>query len=178
MRKMPVVMGIGWHCLILLKSILAYVKKVSLCERGYHISSVCVRFPDDRNILATSQLRLTDSVTDFLWCFNQSLFKKTETNLLCAHTLSHNAWPYRGFFHVGERGKMQWIIDNLLHFLCFVLFVGTAPYPSPRCVQSCSVAKQWPRNCETPGSKPCRCAILVPFCGTLILITVIYDLRA
>ena len=41
-----------------------------------------------------------------------------------------------------------------------------------------SVTKQWPRNSEAPVLKPCRCAILVPFCGALILITVIYDLRA
>ena len=40
-----------------------------------------------------------------------------------------------------------------------------------------SVAKPWPRNCEVPGSKPCRCAILVPFCEALILISVSYDLR-
>ena len=41
-----------------------------------------------------------------------------------------------------------------------------------------SVTKQLSRNCEAPGSKPCRCAILVPFCGALILITVMYDLKA
>ena len=41
-----------------------------------------------------------------------------------------------------------------------------------------SVAKQWPRNCEAPGSKPCRCALLVPFCEALILITVSNDFNA
>ena len=52
------------------------------------------------------------------------------------------------------------------------------PTLAPAAYSHGSVTKQWPRNCEAPGSKPCRCAILVPFCGALILITVIYDLRA
>ena len=37
------------------------------------------------------------------------------------------------FFSWGPGGNSMIIIDNLLHF---VLFVGTAPYPRPRCVQS------------------------------------------
>ena len=40
-----------------------------------------------------------------------------------------------------------------------------------------SLAKQWHRYCEPPGSNPCRCAILVPFYEVLIHITVSYDLR-
>ena len=39
-------------------------------------------------------------------------------------------------FYVGNRGKMQTIIEHLLHFLCFFKVMETAPYPSPRCVQS------------------------------------------
>ena len=80
------------------------------------------------------------------------------------------------FFKVRDRGKMQRIIDNLLHFLCFL--PPPPPTLAPAAYSHGSVAKQWPCNCEAPGSKPCRCAILVHFCGALMNITVIYDLRA
>ena len=72
--------------------------------------------------------------------------------------------------------------NKLLNIYCifFVVFYlwKLPPTQAPAVYSHGSVAEQWPRNCEAPGSKPCRCAILVPFCGALILITVIYDLRA
>ena len=72
--------------------------------------------------------------------------------------------------------------NNLLKIYCnfsFLFYLWKLPPTlAPASYSHGSVAKQWPRNCEAPGSKPCRCGILVPFCGALILITVIYDLRA
>ena len=44
------------------------------------------------------------------YIFNNSLhFAPTPKikNSLCGHALTHNALPYRGIFHVGDRGKMQ-----------------------------------------------------------------------
>ena len=120
---------------------------------------------------------------------------------ICLYTVAHNvgiffftpiygiiltlwlkAWAYRRFFLCWGPGGggIQWIIDNLLHFpffICFYLW-ELPPTLAPAAYSHRSVAKQWPRSCEAPGSKPCRCAMLVPFCGALILITVIYDLRA
>ena len=49
-------------------------------------------------------------------------------------------------------------VSKIITFsLFFILFMETAPYPSPRCAaySHSSVTKQWPRNCEAPGSKPC-----------------------
>ena len=37
-------------------------------QRSYH-NAFCMRFPNDRNIQATFQRRLTDSVSDFLLFF-------------------------------------------------------------------------------------------------------------
>ena len=93
--------------------------------------------------------------------------------------LDHNAWFYRRIFPVGDLGKMQWIIDNLFSFLSlFILFLwGRRRTLAPAAYSHDSMAKQWPRYCEPPGSKPCQCAILVPFYEALIPITVSYDLR-
>ena len=70
--------------------------------------------------------------------------------------------------------------NQLLKIYCifFVLFyLWKLPSTlAPTAYSHSSVTKQWPRNCEVLWSKPCRCAILVPFCGAFILITVIYDL--
>ena len=72
--------------------------------------------------------------------------------------------------------------NKLLKIYCIFFFYfylwKVPPTLAPAAYSHGSVTKQWPRNCEAPGSKPCRCVILVPFCGALILITVIYDLRA
>ena len=82
----------------------------------------------------------------------------------------------RIFFYVGDRGEIQRIIENVL-YLFFNLW-ELPPTLAPAAYSHGSVTKQWPRNCEDQGSKPCRCAILVTFCGALIIITVIYDLTA
>ena len=72
--------------------------------------------------------------------------------------------------------------NNLLKIYCiffgFFYLWKLPPTLAPAVYSHGSVTKQLPRNCEAPASKPCRCAILVPFCGALILITVIYELRA
>ena len=80
------------------------------------------------------------------------------------------------FFMLGTGVKFNELLKNycILFFYLWELPLTLAP----AAYSHGSVANHWPRNCEAPGSKPCRCAILVPFCGALILITVIYDLRA
>ena len=70
---------------------------------------------------------------------------------------------------------------NFLIIYCIFFVLGDL-WGRPRTLATAayshdSVAKQWPRYCEAPGSKLCRCAILVPFCEALILITVSCDLR-
>ena len=73
---------------------------------------------------------------------------------------------------------MQGIIDNLLQFLCFLYLRGLSPTLAPAAYSLDSVAKHWPRYCEAQGSKPCRSAILVPFCEAFIFITVSYSSHA
>ena len=81
------------------------------------------------------------------------------------------------FFMLGTGVKCNKLLKIYCIFCGFYLW-KLPPTLAPAAYSHDSVTKQWPRNCEAPGSKPCRCAILVPFCGALILITVIYDLRA
>ena len=86
------------------------------------------------------------------------------------------------FFYSFINKKPHRKCNKLLQIYCIFLFIfyllKLPPTLASAAYSHGSVAKQWPHNCEAPGSKPCRCAILVPFCGALILITVIYDLRA
>ena len=65
----------------------------------------------------------------------------------------------------------------MFFFFFFFNLWELPPTLAPAAYSHGSVTNQWPRNCEAPGSKLCRCAILVPFCGALFLITVIYDLK-
>ena len=84
------------------------------------------------------------------------------------------------FFMLGTGVKCNKLLQIYCTFFGFFIYDlwKLPPTLAPAAYSHGSVTKQWPRNCEAPGSKPCRCAILVPFCGALILITVIYDLRA
>ena len=48
-----------------------------------------------------------------------------------------------------NQGKMQSIIDNLLHFLFLFLYLwGLPPTLAPAASSHDSGAKQWPRYCE------------------------------
>ena len=79
---------------------------------------------------------------------------------------------------MGAGVKCNELLKIYFIFLFIFYLWELTPTLVPAAYSHGSVAKQWPRNCEAPGSKPCQCALLVPFCGALILITVIYDLRA
>ena len=82
------------------------------------------------------------------------------------------------FFMLGTGVKCNKLLKVYCIFCILFYLWKLPPTLAPAAYSHGSVTKQWPRNCEAPGSKPCRCAIVVPFCGALILITVIYDLRA
>ena len=99
-------------------------------------------------------------------------------NPLYGHALWLKAWAHRRFFFsVWDRGKFNELLIIYCIFFVFIFYLWELPPTlAPAVYSHGSVAKQWPRNCEAPGSKPCRCAILVPFCGALILITVICHL--
>ena len=101
----------------------------------------------------------------------------TSKHLLYGHALWLKASAHRRFFSVGDWGKFNELL--IIYSISFLFFnCGNCPTLAPAVYSHGIVTKQWPRNCEALGSKSCRCAILVPFCGALILITVIYDLRA
>ena len=82
------------------------------------------------------------------------------------------------FVMLGTGVKFNELLQIYCIFFLFFCVWELPPTLAPAAYSHGSVAKQWPRNCEAPGSKPWRCAILVPFCRALILITVICDLRA
>ena len=98
--------------------------------------------------------------------------------MLFWHDLNHNARPYRGicsYWGLGQNAMNYW---KFIAFSLFFLFLwGRRRTLAPAAYSHDSLAKQWPRYCEPSGSKPCRCAILVPFYEVLIPITVSYDLR-
>ena len=81
-------------------------------------------------------------------------------------------------FMLGTGVKCNKLLKIYCIFFLFFHLWKLPPTLAPSAYSHGSVTKQWPRNCEAPGSKTCLCAILVPFCGAFILITVIYDLRA
>ena len=89
--------------------------------------------PDHISVNAIFREGHTKQKKGHIYCYN-ALCRPTCSNdcqILCV------VMPWtRGIFPVGDRGKMQWIIDNLLNFLIFFIFVGATPYPSPRCVHS------------------------------------------
>ena len=85
--------------------------------------------------------------------------------------------PTEEFFLLGTGGKCNELLKMYCIFFDFFVLWGRRRTLAPAAYSHDSLAKQWPRYCEPPGSKPCRCAILVPFYEALIPITVSYDLR-
>ena len=68
-------------------------------------------------------------------------------------------------FMLGTGVKFNELLIIYCISLCFFYLWELPSTLAPAAYSHGSVAKQWPRNCEPPGSKPCRCAKLVPFCG-------------
>ena len=81
------------------------------------------------------------------------------------------------FFMLGAGAKCNESLKNYCIFFVFGVLWGCRRTHAPAAYSHDSLAKQWPRYCEPPGSKPCLCAILAPFYEGLIPITVSYDLR-
>ena len=64
---------------------------------------------------------------------------------------------------LGAGVKCNELLKNYCIFFVFVCLWELPPTLAPAAYSHGSVAKQWPRNCEAPGSKPRRCAILGNF---------------
>ena len=83
--------------------------------------------------------------------------------------------PTEIFFLLATVAKCNELLIIYCIFSTFLYLWGRRRTPTPAAYSHDSVAKQWSRYSETPGSKPCLCAILVLFCEALIIITVSYD---
>ena len=81
------------------------------------------------------------------------------------------------FVMLGVGAKCNELLIIYCIFIVFLNLWRRRRSVAPAAYSHDLVAKKWPRYCEPPGSKLCRCALLVPFYEALIFITVSYDLR-